>query len=111
MTIEQYFIPCTGGIDSHEHNVYCGCECQGLGTEVFPKRIQIKNRFVVICLDTGMELVRKPMQVIEQKEFLVGGCPFCGGAVTLFERTLKKANGELYHQRDAYGICTMCGAI
>jgi hypothetical protein len=111
MTIYQFFTPCRGGMDAHEHNVYCGCEMHGMGTEVFPRRYEVLSESTAMDLDTKEELVRHKCEIVSKQQVYVTDCAFCGGAVTSFNRTYKKADGSIHLQEDSYGTCTMCGAI
>lgn len=111
MTQYQYFTPCRGGIDSHEHNTYCGCEMQGVGTEVFPERMKLINENSVLDLDTNEVLIKFTCKEISTECESVGDCGFCGHDVIKTHIHYKTIQGELKLFSPYYGICNNCGGI
>ena len=111
MTHFQYFIPCTGGVDSHEHNTYCGCEMQGLGTEVFPNKISFINVDNVLDLDTNQVLIKLACETIEEEDQVICPCCYCKGDVVKTYTKYKTAQGQIKIFSPMFGKCNVCGAI
>jgi hypothetical protein len=111
MTQFQYFIPCTGGIDEHEHKVYCGCAMQGLGTEVFPNRMAWINANSVLDLDTNQVLMKVACEVIDSEIEIVCPCAYCKSDVIKTHTKYKTVQGEIKIFSPMYGECVVCGSI
>lgn len=111
MTQYQYFIPCSGGMDMHEHNVYCGCEMHGLGTEVFPKRIKLINVNTVLDLDTNIVLIKLACETLKEEFEHVSCCGYCDGDIIKTHVQYKTALGSEKWFSPAYGECSKCGGI
>ena len=112
MAISQYFIPCRGGIDPHEHNVYCGCSLEGVGEEVFPQSYKILSSKKVLDLKTKLELMVVECEILKKEEIRQGECLVCnGGEVIVTKTTYRTAQGAVRIRTDNFGVCKDCGAI